>query len=134
MQDQKFQMQFQVEDGLQIAMDANLKGQLDQRKFKRLRREMQDLEKQRVIVWHKHFDEEMRHEMERRRQKLESLKQLNDMEYLKSVKGLEALEALKALESLKSLEVLQNIPVMNVDSIRIIVERSLREAGVDERK
>ena len=125
--DPKLQMQFKVEDGLQIALDTNLKQQLDQKKYRRLHKEMQGLEKQRIIVWRKDFSEEMRKEMEKRRQDIESLKQLNELEHLQELKGL---ESLKALESLKSLEVLQYIPVVNADSIRIIVEKSLREAGV----
>jgi hypothetical protein len=119
--EQQFQMQFKVDDGLRIAMDANLKQQLDQKKYQHLQKEMQELEKQRIIVWRKNFQEEMRKEMEQRRQELESLKQL---------KELKGLEALQSLESLKSLEALQYIPVVNPDSIRIIVEKSLKAAGV----
>ena len=125
--DQKLQMQFKAEDGLHIAIDSNLKQQLDQKKYRRLHKEMQGLEKQRIIVWRKDFSEEMRKEMEKRRQDIESLKQLNELENLQELKEL---ESLKALESLKSLEVLQHIPIVNADSIRIIVEKSLQEAGI----
>ena len=40
----------------------------------------------------------------------------------------------KELESLKSLEHLRHIPVMHPDSIRKVVEKSLREAGIRPRK
>ena len=41
--EQQCQMAFKVEDGLRIAIDTNLKGQLDQSKYRRLKKEMQDL-------------------------------------------------------------------------------------------
>lgn len=126
--DRQFQMQFKVEDGLRVAMDTNLKQQFDQKKYRRLQKEMQGLEKQRIILWRKNFQEEMQKEMERRKQELESLKHLKELEKLKELKGLEALESLK---SLKSLEVLQYIPVVNADSIWIIVEKSLKEAVIN---
>ena len=119
--DQQHQMTFKVEDGLRIAIDTDLKGQFDNKKYRRLKREMQDLEKRRIIVWRKNFREEMRKEMEQKRHELESLKHLRE---------LEGLEALESLDSLKSLEVLQYIPVVNADSIRIIVEKSSGEAGI----
>lgn len=125
--DQQFQMQFKVDDGLRIAMDADLKQQLDQKKYQHLQKEMQELEKQRIIVWRKNFQEDIRKEMERKRHELESLKQLQELEKLKQLKGLEALQS---LESLKSLEALQYLPVVNADSIRMIVEKSLKEAGI----
>ena len=128
--DQQCQMTFKVEDGLRIAIDTNLKQQLDQKKYQRLKKEMQDLEKRRIIVWRKNFREEMRKEMERKRHELESLKQLKELEHLKELEGLEAMKSLESLESLKRLEALQYIPVVNADSIRIIVEKSLEEAGV----
>ncbi len=128
--DQQYQMTFKVEDGLRIAIDTNLKQQFDQKKYRRLKKEMQDLEKRRIIVWRRNFREEMRQEMERRRHELESLKQLKQLEHLKELEGLKALESLEALKSLKSLEALQYLPVVNADSIRIIVEKSLEEAGV----
>ncbi|MCU0644011.1 MAG: hypothetical protein MUC94_07085 [bacterium] len=130
MYDPKLQMQFKVEDGLRIDIDTNLKQQLDQKQYHRLQKEMQELEKKQIIVWRKNFSQEMQKELEKRRQEIESLKQLNELENLTEMKGLESLQSLKALESLKSLEVLQYIPVINADSIRIIVEKSLKEAGV----
>lgn len=128
--DPQLHLQFKVEDGLQIAIDANLKQQIDQKKYRRLQKELQELEKQQIIVWRKNLSDEMRKELEKRRQEIESLKQLKLLEHYQDHKGLEALESLKALESLNSLEVLQYLPVVNADSIRMIVEKSLQEAGV----
>ena len=128
--EQQFQMQFKVDDGLRIAMDANLKKQLEQEKYQHLQKELQELEKQRIIIWQKNFQEDMRKEMEKKRQELESLKQLQELEKLKELKGLNGLEALQSLESLKNLEALQYVPVVNADSIRIIVEKNLKAAGV----
>lgn len=124
---QQFQMQFKVEDGLRIAMDANLKHQLDQKQFRQLQKEMEGLEKQQIIVWQKNFQEAMKKELECRRQEIEALRYLKETEKLTA---LDNLESLKALESLKSLEALQYIPVINADSIRIIVQKSLETAGV----
>jgi len=127
LRDQKLQMKFHVEDGLRIAIDANLKHQLDRRKFKKLQQELQEMEKKHIIIWRKNFKEEMRKEIEKRKQAVENLKKLKELEQLKTMQGLEALES---LEALKSLEALQCIPVVNADSIRIIVEKSLDEAGI----
>ncbi|HEX9974681.1 MAG TPA: hypothetical protein VGD14_21635, partial [bacterium] len=82
MHDPKLQMQFKVEDGLQIAMDTNLKQQLDQKRYHRLHKEMQELEKKQIIVWRKNFGQEMQKELEKRQQEIESLKQLNELEHL----------------------------------------------------
>jgi len=100
---------------------------LDRRKFKKLQQELQEMEKKHIIIWRKNFKEEMRKEIEKRKQAVENLKKLKELEQLKTMQGLEALES---LEALKSLEALQCIPVVNADSIRIIVEKSLDEAGI----
>jgi len=125
--DQRLQMKFHVDNGLKIAIDANLKQDFDRKRFKKLQEEIKKMEKERIIVWRKNFREEMKKERERLACELESLKNLKELEKLEALKGLEALES---LEALKSLEVLQHIPVINADSIRIMVEKSLEEAGV----
>ena len=124
--DPHLRMKFHVEDGLKISIDENLKPEFDRRKFKRLQEKMKKMEKERIIVWQKNFSEEMREEQERLKHELESLKKLKELEKLGEVPGLEALESLQAL---KSLEALQHILVVNADSIRIIVEKSLEKAG-----
>ncbi len=123
----EFQMHFKVDDSLRIKIDSNLKQRLNEKKYRRLQKEVQELEKQRIIVWQKNLQEEMRKEMGQRRKELEALKQLKAIENLKHLQGLEALES---LESLKSLEALQCIPVINADSIQFIVQKSLEAAGI----
>ncbi len=125
----EFQMHFKVEDGLRIKIDSNLKQQLDEKKYKDLQKEVQELEKHRIIVWQKDFQEEMRKEMGQKQQKLETLKKLKELEKLKH---LQEFEALKALESLKNLEALQYIPVINADSIQFIIQKSLEAAGIPD--
>jgi len=124
--DQHVRMKFEVENGLRIAIDANAKQDFDHERFAKLHEEMKKMEKERIIVWRKNFREEMRKKRDKMKCELESLQKLKELEKLEAMKGLEGLEA---LETLKNLEVLQYIPILNADSIRIVVEKSLEEAG-----
>lgn len=125
--DQQVQMQFEFENGLKIAIDENLKQDFDRKRFEKLQQELKKMEKERIIIWRENFQEEMQKKREKIKIELESLHKLKELEKLESLKGLEGLES---LEALKSLEVLHYIPVVNADSIRIIVEKSLDEAGI----
>lgn len=153
------QMQYRFDTGLKLALDTNLRNKLEQREYKRLARELRQLEKEKMLDWRENFAEEMKQQMEQMRKELSSLKELRKLHKLKelqklealealesleslealrtipiSLKGLHGLESLKVLESLKSLEALKNIPVIDADSIRKVVEESLKEAGIEPQK
>ena len=86
------------------------------------------MEQEHLLEWRKNF----RKEMQQMREELDSIKINVKMEQLEKLNELKELKSLKSLEALKALEVLQYVPVINADSIRIIVKRSLQEAGIYE--
>jgi hypothetical protein len=111
-------------------VDEKLKDRLKEREFIALARELNQAEKNRMIIWHKDTTELLQKDREKLRAEiasLEQLKQLEKLKHLENLKQLEQLEefksfdALESLESLKSLEALKFIPVFSGDSIRIIV-------------
>ena len=122
------QIKYRIEGDLKIAIDNDLKEEFDRKKFKRMAKELKQLEKERIVEWKENFAEELEQEMENLRLELESLKELTELSQL------EALKQLESLESLKSLEMLEFIPVINADSIHAIVEQSLKAAGLDPHK
>ena len=69
-----------------------------------LKKELQQLEQERILEWRDNFNEELKYEMELMRENLESLRgqikfeQLESLEHLKSLKSLEALQELEKLK------------------------------------
>jgi len=122
------QIKYRIEQDLKIAIDTDLKAEFDRKKFKRMAKELKQLEKERILEWKENFAEELEQEMENLRRELESLKELTELSQLEALKELESLESLKSLEKLESLEFM---PVIDADSIRAIVEQSLKAAGLD---
>ena len=123
------QIHYQVKDGLQLALDARLRARFKGREFRRLARELRHLEKERLLEFRQNLAEELEKEMEEVHKELESLH-----ESLEELKKEQAYEALKSLESLKRLEHLKDMSVVDPDSIRKVVEESLREAGIHPRE
>lgn len=128
LQEQHLQVHYRVDKGLRITMDPQLKQKLQNKKFRHLSMETKKMEQQYLLEWRKDYKKEM----EQMRKELDSLKINVRIEQLEKLNELEELQSLKSLEALKALEVLQYIPAINVDSIRIIVKRSLQEAGIYE--
>jgi len=126
MHKQRQHLKFHVDDGLKITIDANLKPAFDQGEFKKLRENIRKMELQHRIIWRQNFREEMLRQRKQLERELQSLRKLKE---LKRIESLEELEALKSLESLKCLEALQHIPIVNADSIRMLVEKHLEQAG-----
>jgi len=123
------QIHYRVKDGLKIVMDLNLRSHLDEEEFKNLAEQLKTLEQERVLKWEKDLSVELEKEMAETKKELAALQEsLDELQEQKSF------EILKKLESLKSLEHLRHIPVIDPDSIRKVVERSLREAGLRSRK
>lgn len=124
------QMHYRIDKDLRLIMDEKFKERLKEKKFRRLSKQLQEAERKKIIVWHKDFSEKFQKDMERLKVELESLEKLKQLEQLEKLEQLKNLEALKSLQSLKSLEALKYVPVVNSDSIRIIVEKELMDAGV----
>ena len=123
------QIHYRVKDGLNIVMDLNLRSHLDEEEFKNLVEQLKDLEQKRVLKWEKDLSVEIEKEMAETKKELAALQ-----ESLDELQEQRSFEILKELESLKSLEHLKHIPVIDPDSIRKVVEKSLREAGIRSRK
>ncbi|OQX95173.1 hypothetical protein B6I21_06785 [candidate division KSB1 bacterium 4572_119] len=115
-------LHYHIDHGLRIAIDPTIKMKIKNRK--QLREKMRHLEKQRLLEWRKDFRTEMEC-LRRDMQSLRKLKRLEELEKLKELRGLGSLEALKTLEGLEFIP-----PVINVDSIQSIVNKSLKEAGI----
>jgi len=157
------QIKYRIEGNLKIAIDNDLKEEFDRKKFKRMAKELKQLEKERIVEWKENFAEELEQEMENLRLELESLNAIVEqslkaagldphkkewmhhrldslkteikMDQLEALKELESLKSLESLhESLKSLESLKYMPIIDGDSIRAIVEKSLEQAGIHKRK
>ncbi len=119
------QIHYQVRDGLSLALDAGLRAHMDEKEFKNLAKEIMYLEREQLLEWRENLSEELEREMKEKKGELEALD-----ESLEELKKQQNYEALEELESLKSLEHLEYIPIINADSIRNLVEKSLREAGI----
>lgn len=119
------QIHYRVKNGLRIVLDVNLRSHLDKEEFKNLVAQLRDLEKERVLKWEKDLSVELEKEMVETKKELAGLKN-----FLEELQEQRSFEILKELESLQSLEHLKHIPIIDADSIRIMVERSLREAGI----
>ncbi|MCH8957382.1 hypothetical protein IIA28_19020 [candidate division KSB1 bacterium] len=116
------QIHYRVKDGLNIIMDVSLRSHLEEEEFKNLAEQLKALEQDRVLKWEKDLSVALEKEMAALQNFLDELKEQKSFEILKE------------LESLKSLEHLKHIPVIDPDSIRKVVEKSLREAGIHSRK
>jgi len=123
------QIHYRVKDGLNIIMDVSLRSHLDEEEFKNLAEQLKALEQDRVLKWEKDLSVELEKEMAETKKELAALQN-----FLDELKEQKSFEILKELESLKSLEHLKHIPVIDPDSIRKVVEKSLREAGIHSRK
>ncbi len=123
MREKHLQLHYRIDDGLKMAIDPQFKIYLDKEKYRELSDKIRQLEREEMLEWREDF----RKEMEKMRE------ELKELEELKKFKGLEKLEALKALEGLKALNGLEFVPpVINADSIKAVVKRSLEEAKIHQ--
>lgn len=119
------QIHYQVKDGLNLVVDTNLKQQMDEKEFIILAKEFKYLEQQELLAWQENLEVELEKEMKGMLEELGALQ-----ESLEEHKSKHIIVVLEDLEALKSLEYLEYLPTINADSIRIVVEKSLREAGI----
>ncbi len=127
MKEKHLQMHYRIDKGLRLTIDPQLREKFRQKKYRRLSKKLRKMEEKDLVEWRKNFRKEMvdmRLELNELR-KLKKLEQLEKLEELKELKGLGSLEALKALERLEFIP-----QVINADSIRAIVDKSLEEAGI----
>ena len=121
-------IRFRLEDGLKVAIDMGVKEAIDAGKFEQLARDLGRLEQQKMLIWQKDLAHEMKIRMERRHKELENIHELTKLGHLEKMKEFHALRRLESLESLKQLEALGFVPNFDSDSIRIVIEKSVKEA------
>ncbi len=122
------QIRYHVQNGLKLKLDSNLKEQMELKEFRNLAKELRHLEQEQLLDWRENLEEELEREMAGVKVELEALQESLDM-----LKEKHIFEALEGLEALKSLKHLQQVPAIDPDSIRKVVEKSLREAGIQRR-
>jgi len=116
------QIHYQVKDGLNLVLDTRLRANMDEKAFSHLVVELEELEQEELLEWSETLSEELARASEEMQEELEALQE--------SLEEIKEEHIINALESLKSLEYLEHIPIINADSIRKEVEKSLREAGI----
>lgn len=124
------EINYQIDTGLKVAMDEKVRHKLEGKEYRLLAKELGKLEKEKMLIWR----ENMQAGMEGLRIGLESLEHLKELRHLEGLESLHSLQGLEALGAISSLEVLKNIPGIDPDSIRIIIETSLKEAGIEPEK
>jgi|GEM_PF-1300509 len=133
------QIQYHFDTGLRLAIDTNIKNILDSADFKNLSKDLQLLEQEKLLIWQEGLAEALSKNLENLSQRLQALEELKHLEQLQALQHLHGLEALSGLESLRALESLKGLSVLaeslktgplSADSIRKIVEESLKDAGI----
>jgi len=134
-------LRYQVESGIKVALDPQLKHILSNIHSPQLNAELKRLENEDLLVWREgmqklrenmlQLEEEMRYLKELKRlEALQELQHLSDLGQLAQLGQLGQLSSLSALSALSALDTLNSYPGVNADSIRKIVEESLRAAGI----
>ena len=124
-------LHYRIEPGLKVILDPEVRLKLEQMKNQQLAREMSKMEEKRLLEWRQNFQDEM----ENMKKELSKIQELPELEHLKNLDQFKELKALGSLEALKTLQGLEFVPpVVNVDSIQALVNRSLLEAGIDSTK
>jgi len=120
------QIMFRVDNGLKIVINSNVRAELNQQEFRELSKEIQILEKQKILLWQKDYEKEMAAEMRKAEEELKRVqKELSEQNIKVEVQVQNALEIVKSLKELDSLRIL--IPV-NLDSIMHEVQIEVNEA------
>ena len=125
---------FQIEDGLKLALDPDLKKAFGDGKFKEFELEFKVLKNQEMLVWQENLAVEMQERMERRHKELEEIVELRELKGMERLEKLHELQALKSLESLKNLEKLGFIPNFDSDSLHVIIQTRIKQSIEQERK
>jgi len=127
MRDKHLQMHFRIDRGLRVTVDPQLREKFRHKKYRRLSRALRKMEEKEMLEWRKDFRKEMDH----MRHELRDLRKLKRLEGLENLEELKQLQVLGSLEALKALEGLEFVPpVINADSIHVIINKSLLEAGL----
>lgn len=110
-------MRFRADDGLRLDIDVNLEAHLPPAEREQLKRELRQLEKERRVVWKENFSEEVQREMAHVRHEMHRLQEQTPQ--------LKSQHVLRALEQLKDVPYL---PPPALDSLHVVIERSVRQA------
>lgn len=140
------QIHIMADSGIKIIIDDSLRFKIHEKQFREMSKDLQKLEKQRIIIWKKNYVQQMEAHLQEMQeqlkqlhhlQKLENLKELQHLQFL-NLKQLRHLEALKTMDSLKYMELIDNLKVSLPESIRIvlpdsihkIIEQNLKATGI----
>lgn len=120
------QIMFRVDNGLKIVVNSDVKAELSRQEFREISKEIQILEKQKILLWQKDYEKEMAAEMRKVEEELKRVqKELAAQNINVEVQVQNALEIVSSLKELDSLRIL--IPV-NLDSIMREVQIEVNEA------
>lgn len=100
---------FVADEGLKVAMNIDLKNQLDQKKYREVRKQLRQLEREHLVKWQDNFEKDMRRQMIKLRVHMDQLKNLK---HNATIQGLDSLR------------------VVNGDSIATAVIEGLKSAGI----
>lgn len=113
------QFHFEVQDGLRLKLDTRLKTELSGKSLKELEERLRALQEENLVQWQEDLAEELEREMETLEEEMEALE-------------LSEQQAEQALRELRRLRHLPMPPVVDADSIRSLVYRSLSAAGLPD--
>lgn len=119
-------IQILIKDGVKLTLDTELKNAITEINFERLNRELKDLERDKRIEWRENMAREMERESKNIETELEELHELK-VKHRTRIKALRFEKALSQLEHLKYLETKGYKPVVNPDSIRLLIEKKIQE-------
>ena len=125
---QRQPMMFQVDEGLKIVVDSKIRVKLSRAELKSLAREMERLEKKKILFWKEDFEKELDEQLSQHKRELARVRQ--EMEKLHFFDESHNMKMLRIVSAVESLDSLGLAPLINVDSILIRVEKSLKEAGI----
>ena len=125
---QRQPMMFQVDEGLKIVVDSKIRVKLSRAELKSLAQEMERLEKEKILFWKEDFEKELDEQLSQHKRELARVRQ--EMEKLHFFDESHKMKVLRIVSAVESLDSLGLAPLINVDSILIRVEKSLKEAGI----
>lgn len=124
-------IRFQVENGLKVIVNAREEADISNNTLGQLSAEIQNLEKQKLIIWQKDFKEQMETQMKQMQEQLEQVQsEIENRHQVAKAQERTVIEITRAIKSLDSLQI--PLPV-DVDSILIKVHKELNEAEEEKK-
>lgn len=118
--------QFTVKNGIRLTIDMALKDAMTEVDFKRLNKELEDLEIDKRIEWRENMARKRQEELKHKESEYQEILKFRT-KYYQRIKMMRFDGALSELEHLKLLETKGYKPLVNADSIRILIEKKIKE-------